>query len=176
MGFEECYQLGNVTKTHGLRGEVVLFLDVDNPQEYQELESVFIDLNGKLVPFFMESFHLQGDRAIVAFEEIESIDDASELIGRDLYLPLNRLPKLPKGKYYYHELPGLQVFDGDQLLGQVTQVYQMPNNNLLAVDHQGIEILIPLEEAIVHTVDIAAGKILCTLPDGLLDVYLDQKP
>ena len=55
MGFDDCYQLGNVVKTHGLRGELVIFLDVDHPELYQEMESVLVDMNGKLVPFFIET-------------------------------------------------------------------------------------------------------------------------
>jgi len=176
MGFDECYQLGNVVKTHGLRGELVFFLDVDFPEAYEEMESVFVDLNGKLVPFFIESFLLQGDKAIVALEEVESIDDAKPFVGKDLYLPLSKLPKLPKGQFYFHQLPGLEVFDGENLLGTVKEVYQMPNNNLLAIDHKGTEVLIPISDEIVHTVDIDNGKILTNLPEGLLDVYLEQKP
>ena len=45
MGFDDCYQLGNVVKTHGLRGEVVIFLDVDHPELYQKMEPVSVHIN-----------------------------------------------------------------------------------------------------------------------------------
>ncbi len=176
MGLDECYQLGNVVKTHGLKGQVVIFLDVDSPEEYRKLESVFIDINGKLVPFFIDSLNLQGDRAIVTLDEIGSIEDASPLLGKTLHLPLRNLPKLPDGKYYFHQLPGLEVREGDVLIGNVKEVFQMPNNNLLAVDHKGTEVLIPLTDGIVKRVDVINKKIEVALPEGLLDVYLEEKP
>lgn len=176
MSFDECYQLGNVVKTHGLRGEIVFFLDVDDPKLYQEMESVFVDLNGKLVPFFIESFHLQGDRAIVALDEMQDIDSAKELVGKDLYLPLSFLPDLSEGQYYFHELPGLEVYHNNKLIGIAKEVYQMPNNNLLAVDHDNTEVLIPLNDHIVYKVDLVEKKILTNLPDGLLEVFTEDKP
>ncbi|MFY0607380.1 MAG: 16S rRNA processing protein RimM [Cyclobacteriaceae bacterium] len=176
MGFGECYQLGNVVKTHGLKGQVVIFLDVDDPSEYKKLESVFIDINGKLIPFFIESLNLQGDRAIVTLDEIASIEDATPLIGKDLYLPLRNLPDLPEGKYYYHQLPGLDVVEGGTYIGLVKEVFQMPNNNLLAVDHKGVEVLIPLSDGVVKKVNLSENKIEVVLPEGLLDVYLNDKP
>lgn len=175
MGFDDCYQLGNIIKTHGLRGEISIFLDVDNPEEYLELESVFVDLNGKLVPFFIESLHLQGDRAIVALEDVETVEDAKPLVGKELYLPLSRLPKLPEGKFYFHELIGFDFYDGAKLIGQVTNVYELPTQYLLHVDHQGTEVLIPAEDTILKKVDLQTRKIEADLPDGLLEVYLDQK-
>ena len=174
MGFDECYQLGTVVKTHGLRGEVVFSLDVDFPEDYKELESVFIDINGKLVPFFIESFRLQGDRAIVVLEDITTLEAAESLSGKGLYLPLENLPRLSAGQYYYHELVGLDVYENDQLLGKVTEVFQMPTNYLLGVDHKGTEVLIPLEDEIIISVDLEHRKIITKLPEGLLDVYLDQ--
>lgn len=173
MSFDEYYQLGNIIKTHGLRGEVIFFLDVDDPEEYQELESVFIDLNGKLIPFFIESFHLQGDRAIVALEEVENIEDAEPLVGKSTYLPLDSLPKLPEGKYYYHQLIGCAVYEGEKLIGPVTEVFEMPTNYLIGVDHQGKEVLIPIADEIVRSVDLQAQKIAVHLPEGLLALYLE---
>lgn len=172
MGFDEYYQLGNVVKTHGLRGEVVFFLDVDTPEEYQKLESVFIDINGKLVPFFIESLHLQGDRAIVALEEIESLEDAEQLVGKSAFLPLNHLPELLAGKYYYHQLVGFLVYEEENLIGKVTEIFEMPHNHLMGVDHQGKEVLIPIEDEIILSVDLKAEKIDVRLPEGLLDLYL----
>lgn len=174
MGFDDCYQLGNVVESHGLRGELVFYLDVDDPSGYMELESVFIDIKGKLVPFFIESFRLQGNRAIVSLEDIENLESASQLISKNIYLPLNKLPKLTDGKYYYHELIGFVVYNGDNLLGTVKEVFQIPANHLLGVDYNGKEILIPIEDQIVLKVDTTFQKILTDLPDGLLDVYLDQ--
>lgn len=176
MGFDDCYQLGKVVKTHGLRGEITIFLDVDFPDEYSELESVFVDTNGKLVPFFIESLHLQGERAIVALEDVETIDDAKPLVGKDLYLPLSRLPKLPDGKFYYHELIGFEFYDGERHIGQVSHVYEFPTHYLLHVDHQGTEVLVPAEDEIIRSVNLAEKKIYAELPHGLLEVYLDQKP
>ncbi|MEQ9305842.1 MAG: ribosome maturation factor RimM [Marinoscillum sp.] len=175
MGFDECYQLGNVVKTHGLKGEIVISLDVDHPESYQEMESVLVDVNGKLVPFFIESLHMQGDRAITALEDIESIDEAKTLVGKDLYLPLKFLPKLPEGQYYYHELIGFDFYDQDKYLGKVKEVYEMPTNHLLNVDYNGTEVLVPAEDAILNSVNLAEQKIIATLPEGLLEVYLDQK-
>ncbi len=174
MGFDECYQLGNVVKTHGLLGEVVIFLDVDHPELYQEMESVLVDMNGKLVPFFIEYLQFNGDRAITAFEDIENIDDAKQLVGKNLFLPLKSLPELPDGGYYFHQLVDMDFYNGDQLLGKVTGVYEMPTNHLICVDHNGAEVLVPAEDEIVKEVDLSNKIIKAELPEGLLDIYLDN--
>lgn len=174
MGFDDCYLLGQLVKTHGLRGELVAHLDVDYPEEYLELESVFVDQNGKLIPFFIESIAIRGDKAYIAFEDIENIDQATPLVSSSLYLPLDNLPKLPVGKYYYHQLIGLNLYNGDELVGSVKEVYDLPNNRLLGVDHQGTEVLIPLEDEIIKTVDLDKGEIRADLPEGLIDVFLEN--
>ena len=175
MGFDDCYELGNVIKTHGLNGEISILLDVDDPSQYTELESVFVDINEKLVPFFVESIHLQKEnKALLALEDVEDIDSAKELVGRKLFLPLTFLPKLSSGQYYFHELTGFEVHDGDTFIGIVATIYELPQNNLLAIDHDGIEILVPLSDGIIQSVDLNSKKIIKNLPDGLIDVYKDQ--
>jgi len=175
VGIDDCYILGNVIKTHGLNGEISILLDVDDPSEYKGLESVFVDISGKLVPFFIESIHLQKEnKALVAFEDVEDLNAAREIVGCNLYLPLTNLPKLGNGKYYFHELLGFEVYNGDILLGHVINIYELPQNNLLAVDHQEKEVLIPLEDGIILTVDTENKKIITELPEGLLEVYKAQ--
>ena len=88
MNIDECYQLGHVIKTHGLKGEVNIFLDVDHPSEYQELGSVFVEINQKLVPFFIESIQLKGNKALVKFEDVDSLEEAEELQSKRIYRPL----------------------------------------------------------------------------------------
>lgn len=171
MVFDECYQLGSIVKTHGLNGKLVFFLDVDCPGSYRGLQSVFIGINGKLVPFVVKSFHLQGEKAIVALEEIEDLDSAKPLVGNPVYLPLSRLPKLKKGQYYFHQLYGFEVLEGEDKIGEVTGVVQLPNNNLLSVNRKGREILVPLTDEIVKKVDLDKKKIFAELPEGLLEVF-----
>jgi 16S rRNA processing protein RimM len=174
MGIDDCYLLGQLVKTHGLRGELIAHFDVDYPEEYQELESVFVEQNGKLVPFFIESISVRNDKVFLAFDDIDGIDVAAKLVGLSIYLPLENLPELKSGDYYFHQLVGMSLYDNDVLVGEVNDVYELPNNNLLGVMHQGVEVLIPLEDAIVKKVDLDTKRIDTDLPEGLIDVYLEN--
>jgi len=172
MRDDNYFELGNIVKTHGLKGELILLLDVDQPEHYKKLESIFLEINGKLVPFFIQEISLRGNQARLNIEDIGNQDAARELMGKSVYLPLTSLPKLKKGQYYYHDLVGLEVYEQDRLIGTVREIIEAPNNMLLSVDHQGKEVLIPMEEEILLSVDLERSRIQTSLPDGLLDVYL----
>ncbi|MCF6360395.1 MAG: ribosome maturation factor RimM [Cyclobacteriaceae bacterium] len=172
MNFESCYQLGYVLKTHGLKGELVLVIDADDPQEYSEMESVFVEINKKLVPFFIDRIQLNGSKAIIKFEEIDSIENAKELKGSRIFLPLDVLPELKDG-YYFHELIGFKVIDSKEgELGLISGVFDSGSQDLIAMQYQEKEVLIPLTDEVVTKVDKPAKTIYTTLPDGLLDIYL----
>jgi len=174
MDFESCYQLGYVLKTHGLKGDVVFEIDADNPAAYRKMESVFVELNKKLIPFFIERIQLNGSRAIVKFEDIDSMDDASKFKGARLFLPLDVLPKLKDG-YYFHELIGFKVIDNQEgELGVITGVFESGHQDLLAMEYRHKEVLIPLIDDIVTKVDKKAKTVYTSLPDGLLDIYLED--
>ena len=172
MNFESCYQLGYVLKTHGLKGELVFEIDADNPSDYRKMESVFVELNNKLIPFFIEQIQLNGSKAIIKFEDINSIDQASPFKGARIFLPLDVLPELEEG-YYFHELIGFQVIDDQEgKLGLISGVYESGHQDLLAMDYQEKEVLIPLTDEIVIKVDKPQKTVYTSLPDGLLDIYL----
>ncbi|MEQ6167025.1 MULTISPECIES: ribosome maturation factor RimM [unclassified Ekhidna] len=173
MRQDDCYQLGEVIKTHGLNGEVSILLDVDFPNEYQNLESVFLEQSGKLVPFFIDTIQINGNKALVQFEDILSLDDAKELVKSKLFLPLSSLPKLDEGQYYFHELVDCEVFEDGKLIGTAKNVIDLNGNQLLSVDANGKEILIPLKDEILLSADIKKQKLTVKLPDGLLDMYLE---
>lgn len=77
MNIDACYQLGYVIKKHGVKGEVSVLLDVDFPEEYSELESVFVEINQKLVPFFIEAIQIRDDKAVIKFEHIAVLPGCS---------------------------------------------------------------------------------------------------
>ena len=175
MTKDNCFELGKITKTHGLKGEVVLWLDVDFPEDYEDLESIFLDVKGELVPYFMESYRLSGNRAIVQFEDIDTFEKAEELVNLEAYLPLEELPELEDDQFYYHEIIGFQVKDknlGD--LGVVQTVHSMQAQDLLVMDYKSKEVLIPVIPEIVLEADKVAKVLNVNLPEGLLEVYLEE--
>ncbi|WP_224996782.1 ribosome maturation factor RimM [Cesiribacter sp. SM1] len=173
MRKEDCYLLGTIQRPHGLKGEVAVFLDVDDPSVYTALESVFVDQDGQLIPFFIEALQIGSQKNIFKFEEIDSYEDAAELTGYDLYLPLSTLPPLEGNAFYYHEIIGFTLVDKES--GQVGEIRQVVSGmqDLLVVDRQGIEILVPLHDELIDRVDREQRQLLMQLPEGLLDVYLN---
>ena len=177
MTKDDCYQVGHITKTHGVSGELVLFLDVDQPDEYAELESVLLEVKGELIPYFIESIAVvKGSRAIVAFEDIDTIEQAERLINCGAFLPLEELePITDETRFYFHEIVGYQIVDAEVgELGIVRGVYAMNAQDLIAMDYQGKEVLIPINSDIVRTVDRVNQKLNVALPDGLLEIYMED--
>lgn len=173
MRQDDCYQLGEVIKTHGLHGEVSILLDVDLPNEYQNLESVFLEQSGKLVPFFIDTIQINGNKALVHFEDIESLDEAKNLVKSKLFLPLSSLPELDEGQYYFHELIGCEVYENNAPLGKIEGIIDLNGNQLISVNAEGKEILIPLKDELLTHVDLQKKKVSVDLPEGLLDIYND---
>jgi len=177
MTKDDCYQLGHITKTHAVSGELVLYLDVDDAAEYADLESVLLEVKGQLVPYFIESIAIvKASRAIVAFEEIDTIEQAERLIGCGAFLPLDNLePITDETRFYFHEIVGYQVVDAKAgELGTVRGVYAMNAQDLIAMDYQDKEVLIPINSDIVRTVDRVNQKLIVVLPDGLLAIYMEE--
>ena len=133
-------------------------------------ESVFLLKQGKLVPFFIETIQINSNKALVKFEEVDAIEDASELVKCEVYLPLTYLPELKEGEYYFHDLVGCEVFENDVLLGTVKEVIDLNGNELLNVIHNGKEVLIPIKDEILLKVSINKKRLDVELPDGLLDL------
>ncbi len=172
MNIDDCFYLGKVTKPWGVKGQMVLFLDVDTPEDYLELDSAFVEVKGQLVPYFFHLDTLNGNKAVVTFEEF-SADQASALAGHSLYLPLDRLPKLEGNKFYFHEVVGFSVIDSEKGdIGTLEQVIDYPAQPLFQVMKNGVEILIPVIDEVIDRVDRAQKIIYVTAPKGLINLYL----
>lgn len=175
MTKDDCYYLGKITKTHGVKGEVSLWLDVDFIDDYAEMDSVLLDIKGELVPFFIKELQIRNKRSIAKFEDIDSIEKAQPIIGADMYLPLDVLPKLADNQFYYHEIADFQIIDQvtNEVLGTVKAVYEGSHQDLIAMEYQEKEVLIPINDAIVKSVNREKKELYVELPEGLIDLYLD---
>lgn len=176
MNKNECFQLGKLTKTHGLNGEFIIWLDVDFPEDYSDLQSIFFLINDELIPFFIEKLLIRGKKSIVKFEGINSIEETVPYVNTDLYLPLKDLPKLEEDQFYYHEIIGFKLINESDKkeIGKVNAVYEGSGQDLIATKVEEKEVLIPIVDEIIGKVDKNKEIIEVNLPDGLLDIYLNS--
>ncbi len=173
--FKDYFYLGKITKSHGYDGKLVAFLDVDNPENYRELEMIFINVNGQLIPYFIEDSSLKNNKLIVKFQDVNDADTSSLLINDELYLPLSKLPKLSGNKFYFHEVIGFQLIDENfGSIGPIADILDYPNQAVIQVFHNGKEVLIPLSQDVIQKVDRKNTTMHVKAPEGLLDVYLND--
>ena len=149
-----------------------MFLDVDNPYDYQNLDRLLIDLGGVLTPFFISSIRIKNNGfADLRLEGVENKDDAVRLSGKEVFLPMTDLPDLPEDEYYLHDLEGMEVIDAlSGGLGKVKRVLDYSNNPLLEIIDGDKEILIPIHDEFIQTVDKKKMIIEVDLPEGLIEV------
>lgn len=173
MTKEECFYLGRVAKTHGIKGEVTLRLDVDDPSAYLNMKYFLLEINKVLTPFFVERIVQSGDKFYVAIQDIKTVEAASALTGKEVYLPLELLPKLTGKQFYYHEVKGFTVVDAEKgELGPINDVLEYPTQAILQVFKGQKEILIPILDHVIQKVDRKAKKLYIAAPEGLIDMYL----
>ncbi len=175
MKKEDCFYFGKVVKTHGIKGEISIRIDADEPTAYLDLEYMLIEITNKLVPFFIKSLKVLGNKAYVALDTVTTIELASSFAGKDIYLPLTLLPKLNDDQFYFHEIVGFKIIDeAEGLIGELAKVLEYPNQSLFQLFKEEKEILIPIQDEVIKRVDKKNKTIYIQAPDGLIDLYLNS--
>jgi 16S rRNA processing protein RimM len=174
MEKDDFFYFGKILSTYGNSGQLAVFLDVDNPEKYSELESVYVDLDHERIPFFITELDFRrGKKALFRFEDVNSIDDAEPFCGRKLYLPASMLPKLKGNHFYHHEVTGFSVIDEQHgNIGVIESVLEMPTQSLFQIRFGRKEILVPVTDAILRKVDRQKREIRIAAPAGLIELYL----
>lgn len=172
MTKEETFNLGYISKTRGLNGEIVAFLDVDYPEEYSELELMFIEIDQTLVPFFIEDIKITNSGfANFKFEDIDTDEEAKELVKCGIYLPNELLADLADDQFYYHEIVGYQLIDNiSKQTAIIKQVVEYPNNKLLEVNYNNEDILIPFHDDFIVSINKENKQLIMNIPEGLFDL------
>ena len=174
MKKDDCFYLGKIVKKYSFKGEVLAKLDTDQPELYENLDAIFIDLKNNLVPFFIETSQLhKSDLLRIKFEDIDSEEKADTLIKSELYLPLELLPKLEGNKFYFHEVIGFTIKDKNfGEVGTITGINDSTAQALFEIDRHGTDILIPMNDEFIVKVDRVNKTIIVETPEGLIDLYL----
>ncbi len=174
MKTEDCFRIGSVIKTRGLKGELQAFIDFDEPEKL-DFDALFLEVQGKLVPYFVESFKMpQKNTAFIYLEDVDHIDKATPLAKKDIYLPNKLKPKKKKGDFGLKDLLNFIAVDiNEGELGEIIELQELPQQLIATVHYQGKEVLFPLNEAVIKGIDVVKGIVTVDLPEGLLEIYLD---
>ena len=175
MEKKDCFYLGKIVRKYSFKGEVIIKLDTDQPELYQDIEAVFIDLGKNFLPFFIENKLLQkGNQLRVQFEDVYSEKDADSLMKKDVYLPLNLLPELSGNKFYYHEVIGFVLEDVNfGVVGIITSINDATAQPLFVVKKEEGEILIPMINDFIQKVDRKNKNIIVNTPEGLIEMNME---
>jgi len=168
------FQIGHIAKLHGYNGEVSLFLDVTQPQNYRQLNLVFLEIEGIATPFSIQSSKpMNNGFMVLKLEGVNSENEAKRLVRKSVFLSDSLLPELDEHSFYDHEIEGFKVIDTARgEIGIAVGVIDHPSNPLLQVEKGGVEILIPLNLELHKKVNRKERTLSITTPEGLLDVYL----
>ncbi|WP_343530417.1 ribosome maturation factor RimM [Pedobacter sp.] len=174
MTKEESFYIGYITKTKGLKGELQLYFEFEDYQDL-DLDVIFLELNGKMVPFFVASHKLyENSTGLFYFDDIDHVDKAQPLVKKKVYLPLSKKPEREEDEFYYTDLKGFIAVDetlGE--LGEIIEVNEYPQQFVATVNYQNKEILFPLNEDFIVEIDDEDNILTLDLPEGLLDIYLN---
>ena len=175
MQKEDCFYLGKVVSKYSFKGEVLVKIDTDEPEIYENMESVFVSIGNNLIPFFIDRCRLHKSTLLrIDFEEVKDEPAADRIIGSELYLPLTMLPPLSGNKFYFHEVIGFTLMDelhGD--IGTIQSINDSASQILFEAKKGDKELLIPMTDDIITKVDRSAKTIYVTTPEGLVNLYME---
>ncbi|CAK7052118.1 MAG: Ribosome maturation factor RimM [Parabacteroides sp.] len=168
---EDVFKIGLFTKPHGIKGEIGLMTSSDVFDDSEDLYIV-CDMDGILVPFFVEDYRYKTDNVILL--KLKNVDDeqaAREFSNREVFYPLDKMEDDLIGDITWDSFIGYQVVDeaiGE--LGAITDVDESTINVLLQIDHKGKEILLPAAEELILSADHENKTLTVSVPEGLLDL------
>lgn len=165
---EEVYKIGRLGKVHGIKGEISFLFD-DDVFDRVDADYLVLDIDGILVPFFIEEYRFKTDsNALMKFEGIDTQERARELTGCDVYFP-HELADSDEDTISWAAIVGFDITDADssRTIGRIAAVDDSTINILFELEDGR---LIPASEDLITAIDQQARTITMRLPNGLLNL------
>lgn len=169
---EDLFQVGAITSTHGVRGEVKVFPTTDDVRRFKKLKEVLLDTGKEMLTLEVESVKFFKQFVILKFKGIDSLNDVEKYRSKNLYVTRANAVRLSKDEYFIADLIGLSVItDEDVFLGELTDVIQTGANDVYVVKMaDGKDVLLPAIKECILAVDMENRQMKVHVMDGLLDL------
>lgn len=165
---EDVYKIGRIGKTHGVRGEVSFQFD-DDIFDRVDAEYLVLDVDGILVPFFMEEYRFRNDTVcLVKFCDIDTQQRASDLTNCDVYFP-RALANEDEESLSLASLVGFTIVDSsnEETVGHIAAIDDSTANILFELEN---DCLIPANDDLITDIDKEKRQITMNIPQGLLEI------
>ena len=164
-------QVGDVTSTHGLAGEVKVFPTTDDPKRFKKLKQVLLDTGKDMLPLEVEQVKFFKNMVILKFKGYDRIEDIMGFKGKNLYVTRENAVRLKKDEYFIADLIGMKVYTEDEAyLGELTEVITTGANDVYTVHMEnGKDVLIPAIGQCILNVDVEHETMQVHLLEGLLE-------
>lgn len=167
---EQLLQVGVISSTHGIRGEVKVFPTTDDPDRFRKLKQVILDTGREQKSLEIEGVKFFKQFVILKFKGIDNINDIEKYKGKSLYVTREHAVKLKKDEYFIADLIGMTVTkeDGTEL-GSISDVLQTGANDVYVVAlADGGEVLLPAIKDCILSVDMEQRVMQVHVLDGLM--------
>jgi 16S rRNA processing protein RimM len=166
----EWIPIGRVNRTHGLRGELKFAPLSDEGEALENLQRVKL-AGPPAVELEVEGLRGVPGSRIIKFKRVGNVEAAKALTGQTLYRHREDFPPLGEGEYYRFEIEGLEAYDdAGRCYGRVVDIIATGSNDVYVVrDKAGHEILLPMIDSVIHTIDVRQGKLVFHVVEGLIE-------
>ena len=167
---EKFLQVGVISSTHGVRGEVKVFPTTDDVKRFKKLKNVILDTGKEHMPLEVESVKFFKQFAILKFKGIDNINDIEKYKGKSLLVDRKHAVKLQKDEYFIADMVGLKVFTEDKnFFGVLKEVLETGANDVYIIDTEKHgEVLVPAIKQCILDVNIEEGYMVIHLLEGLV--------
>ena len=167
---QEFFEIGQIVNTFGIKGWVKVNPFTDDPERFQELNSVLVVKNEELINMQIEEVKFHKNVVLIKFKGIEDINMAEKYKGCYIKIKREDARKLPKDTYFIADLIGMKVYDDEgNLLGTLEDIYNNKIHDIYVVKNDlGKQILLPSTKEVIKEIDIEKDRIIVHLIDGLL--------
>ena len=168
---EERFQVGVITSTHGIKGEVKVFPTTDNPKRFKKNIELILDTGKEEIVLIVESVKFFKQFVILKFKGIDNINDIEKYKTKSLYVTRTNAVRLRKDEYFIADLMGLEVWeDNGEKLGVLKDVIETGANDVYVITlEDGKELLLPAIKECILNVDIENRKMEVHVMEGLRD-------
>ena len=164
----DYFEIGHIDNTHALLGEMKVRNYSDNPKRFEELKKVLVLVHGDYQEFEIEKVRYQKDIVLLKLKTIDTIEQAEKLKGCSIYITREDAPKLAEGSYFIADLLGSEVYEGDTLIGVLTNVFTAGAADVYVIQRKGKDdLLLPALDSVILETDVENKIIKVAIPEGL---------